>query len=170
LFVIADISRVWVLSRAYERDLKTIQVGVPATVTVKAFPDERWEGKVDYVSPMLDEHTRTAEVRVELENDKGLLRPGMFGIVSPENSHSGEKHEALAVPTSALQRDGESWVAFVPKTKNSFERRLVTVGTRGIEFVEVLSGLGVGEQVVSAGTFILKSEAAKHEMGGGHSH
>jgi cobalt-zinc-cadmium efflux system membrane fusion protein len=172
LFVIADIDPVWVVARAYESELGLVRVGMTSTVRVKAYPDRTWEGTIGYVSPTLDERSRTAEVRVELPNPDGALKPGMFATLAPTEPEpeAGAAPAPLAVPSSAIQRDGERFLVFVPKRENEYEVRSVTVGKRGAEYVEILGGLEDGEPIVVQGTFILKSEAAKHEMGGGHSH
>ncbi len=173
LFVIADIDTVWVVGRAYESDLASVQLEASALVRVKAYPERTWQGIISYISPTLDERTRTAEVRVELENHDAALKPGMFATLMPTSAGASKDHKAsatLAVPTGAVQRDGQRFLAFVAKGAGRFEPRQLTIGKRGAEYVEVLSGLSEGEPVVVEGTFILKSEAAKHELGGGHSH
>lgn len=170
LFVIASIDPVWVIGRAYESDLARVQVGALAIVSVKAYPERSWKGAISYISPTLDERTRTAEVRVELENADGVLKPGMFATIVPDTAAKTQARLPLAVPVSAVQRDGERDLAFVAKDTLRFEPRVLTLGKRGIDYVEVVSGLSEGEAVVVEGTFILKSEAAKHELGGGHSH
>jgi cobalt-zinc-cadmium efflux system membrane fusion protein len=170
LFVIASIDPVWVIGRAYESDLARVQTGGLAIVSVKAYPERTWKGTISYVSPTLDERTRTAEVRVELENPDSVLKPGMFATIVPDAAQKTQGHSPLSVPVSAVQRDGERDLAFVAKDARRFEPRVLTLGKRGLDYVEVLSGLSEGEAVVVEGTFILKSEAAKHELGGGHSH
>ena len=172
LFVIADIDPVWIIGRAYESDLARVHPGMSATVEVKAYPARTWEGSISYVSPTLDERTRTADVRIELENADAALKPGMFATVIPQAAElpGGETPLSLAVPTGAVQRDGGRMLAFVAKDDHRFEVRELKLGKRGTKYVEVLDGLAEGEPVVVEGTFVLKSEAAKHRMGGGHSH
>ncbi len=172
LFVIADIDPVWVVGRAYESDLPHVRAGDSALVRVKTYPERTWEGIIAYVAPTLDERTRTAEVRVELPNHDGRLKPGMFATIVPADApgDAASGPLPLAVPSGAVQRDGERFLAFVARGENRFEPRVLTLGRQGMGFVEILSGLEEGEPVVVEGTFILKSEAAKHEMGGGHSH
>lgn len=169
LFTIANIDRVWVIGRAYESDLALVHVGAAASVRVQAYPGRSWDGSVSYVSPTLSEQTRTAEVRVELENSDGALKPGMFATVLPADQlgDAGAAGITLAVPAGAAQRDGDRSIAFVARDKNHFERRIVTLGKRGADYVEIVDGLREGEPVVVEGAFILKSEAAKHLMGEG---
>jgi cobalt-zinc-cadmium efflux system membrane fusion protein len=82
LFVIANLSRVWVVGRVYEQDVSAARVGAPAVVSLQAYPGRTWEGEVDYVASTLDADTRTLPIRVELDNSEGILRPGLFGRIS----------------------------------------------------------------------------------------
>jgi hypothetical protein len=111
-------------------------------------------------------------VRVELANPDGVLKPGMFATIVPSEAvaQDAETQLTLAVPGSALQRDGRRFFVFVQTDERTFEQRAVTVSVRSVAFVAVSTGLVEGETVVVEGAFILKSEAAKHRMGGGHSH
>ncbi|HEY6724372.1 MAG TPA: efflux RND transporter periplasmic adaptor subunit [Polyangiaceae bacterium] len=172
LFVIANIDPVWVVGRAYESDLPLLQKSEGALVQLKSYPERSWQGSISYIAPTLDERTRTAEVRVELENPDLVLKPGMFATIIPTDPADAvaERSASLAVPVSAVQRDGNQSLAFVAKDARRFEPRVLRLGKRGVDYVEVLAGLREGELVVTEGTFILKSEAAKHELGGGHSH
>lgn len=172
LFVIANIDPVWVVGRAYESDLPLLQKAKSAVIQVKSYPERRWQGSISYIAPTLDERTRTAEVRVELDNADLVLKPGMFATIIPADSSDtpADRGANLCVPVGAVQRDGEHNLAFVAKDERRFEPRELTLGKRGVDCVEVLEGLKEGESVVVEGTFILKSEAAKHELGGGHSH
>lgn len=170
LFVIANVDPVWVIGRAYESDLARVHAGTPAQVRVKAHGERTWEGTVGYVAPTLDERTRTAEVRVELENPDRALKPGMFASIVLIEGAPDAGTKALAVPHGAVQRDGERSMGFVARDDHRFEPRLLKLGKRGAEYVEVLEGLREGESVVVEGTFILRSEAEKHDLGGGHRH
>lgn len=172
LFVIANIDPVWVVGRAYESDLPLLHKSEGAVVQLKSYPERSWKGSISYIAPTLDERTRTAEVRVELDNPDLVLKPGMFASIVPTSPADDVAGPAttLAVPVSAVQRDGKQSLAFVAKDSRRFEPRVLRLGKRGVEYVEVLEGLTEGEPVVVEGTFILKSEAAKHELGGGHSH
>jgi len=115
---------------------------------------------------VLDHATRTATARVILEND-GSYQPGLFvtGRVAVER-----KEADVSIPTSALVREGRGWVVYVRAGPDRFERRAVTVSRRGIERSAIDAGLEAGEAVVADGAFLVKSAAARGEMGGGHSH
>lgn len=173
LFTVADLSHVWIWIDVYERDLARVHLEDDVAVKVDAFPDHTFEGKVTYIRNQVDPDTRTARARLDVTNTDDHLRPGMFATVTVTDPHAASGQTAprtMVVPSSALQRDGEEEVAFVRTGENRYERRAITAGRRTDAYTEVVDGLSAGESVVVEGTFLLKSEAAKHEMGGGHSH
>jgi len=172
LYKIADLSDVWVMGRAYERDIRFLKPGQKATVRIDAFPEERFEGQVDYVASQLDTDSRTVQIRVVLENLKKRLRAGMFGtvIIHATTGADAANRKGLLVPSAALQRMTDGFVVF--RIVEPGEYQLVPVEVRGKnrEFAEVTGELSVGDQVVVGDTFVLKSEAGKGEMGEGHEH
>ena len=91
-------------------------------------------------------------------------------VTDPHVADGEPGSQTLVVPSGAIQRDGDEYVAFIPVGERRYERRAVRLGRRTDAHVEVIDGLSAGESVVVEGTFFLKSEAAKHRMGGGHSH
>jgi len=167
LFVIANLSRVWVVGRVYEQDVAAARVGAPAVVSLQAYPERTWEGEVGYVASTLDTDTRTLPIRVELDNPEGILRPGLFGRISlsPPGDDGGS---VLAIPQSAVQRlDGQSLV-FVPGEKEGVFRPIfVSLGARAGGKVEIRDGLVDGDQVVTAGAFTLKSELLRGQLSEG---
>ncbi len=171
-FVIADLSEVWVMGRVYEQELSQVSEGMAADVALIAYPGRTWRGAVDYVSSTLDEDTRTVSIRVVLDNDEGLLRPGLFGTIaigpSGESEGSGE---VLSIPDTALSTVGDRTVVFVTgDEEGSFVPRDVVPGQRAHGLVEIREGLKVGEPVVTGGAFVLKSELLKGSIGEGHAH
>lgn len=173
LLVVADTSTLWVLVDVPEMRLKDVAVGATARITLAAFPGESFEGKVSFISADLNEGTRTAQIRVEVDNAKGLLRPGMFAqaeIIGADTSADGGKSTAvLAVPESAIQTIEGKPVVFVPFTEkpDTFLKRPVTVGAAVGGMLPVIYGLREGETIVVAASFILKAQlgksSAKHE-------
>ncbi|MBL8765282.1 MAG: efflux RND transporter periplasmic adaptor subunit [Phycisphaerae bacterium] len=173
LLVVADTSRLWVLVDVPEMRLKDVAVGSAARISVAAFPGESFEGSVSFISADLNEATRTAQVRVEVDNAQGTLRPGLFAraeiIGASSGSEGGTSAGVLAVPESAIQMIEGKPVVFVPFTEkaNTFLKRPVTVGEAVGGMLPVLYGLREGEPIVIAATFILKAElgksSAKHE-------
>jgi len=164
-FVVADLGSVWVNLTVYQKDLPSVRVGQSVRVSPGKGLSEK-TGTVSYVSPLVEEATRTATARVVLENEKGALRPGLFVtavIVS-------EKLEvALAVPKTALTEIDGKTVVFV-QTDGGFVPRDVKTGRSDEKLVEISEGLSLGENYVAAGTFSLKSELEKEAFGDGHSH
>ncbi|MFN7020026.1 MAG: efflux RND transporter periplasmic adaptor subunit [Phycisphaerales bacterium] len=173
LLVVADTSRLWVLVDVPEMRLRDVAIGSTARITVAAFPGESFEGTVSFISADLNEATRTAQVRVEVDNAKGLLRPGLFAraeiIGATSGAEGGKSAGVLAVPESAIQMIEGKTVVFVPFTEkpNTFLKRPVTVGEAVGGMLPVFYGLREGEPIVIAATFILKAElgksSAKHE-------
>jgi len=165
LFTIADPTVVWVQLQVFPGDLGRVRVGdLVEVLTPDATSGAR--GEISFVAPVLDHATRTATARVVLEND-GTYRPGLFvtGRVAVER-----EEVAVSIPTSALVRQERGWIVFVRAGPDVFELRSVTVSRRGIERSAVETGLDVGEAVVVDGAFLVKSAAARSEMGGGHGH
>jgi cobalt-zinc-cadmium efflux system membrane fusion protein len=173
VFTVADLGRLWIWIDVYERNLARIHPGDVVTVVTEAYPGRTFQGAVTYIRDQVDPDTRTARARIDIENPDGALKPGMFAevmVTDPHAKDGGAVVQSLAVPPSAVQRDGEKLIAFVQEGERRYERREVRVGMRTEQYVEVLEGLAAGEPVVVDGAFVLKSEAAKEEMGGGHSH
>jgi cobalt-zinc-cadmium efflux system membrane fusion protein len=154
LFEIADLSRVWVQAEVYEKDLGHIRVGQTALISVDTYPDQKFSGKMTYISDVLDAQTRTVKVRCEVPNPGIKLKLDMFASVSLPTMFS---KRALAVPTSAIQQVETKTVVFVQKAPTKFEAREVKIGQTVDGNTEVLSGLHDGEPVVKTGAFHLKS-------------
>ena len=174
LAVVADLRTVWVLAEVPEARVGEVAVGARAHVRLASAPDNAIEGAVSYIAPSLDPATRTGRVRIEVPNDAGALRPGMFARVEiaagpPAGAANGQ---SVVVPEAAVQTVEGRPAVFVPVKgePNTFQKRPVTVGRPAGGMVPVLSGLREGEGVVVAGTFILKAELGKAEAGHGHEH
>ena len=162
LFRLSDLSSLWVTANVYEKDISKIQRGQRVQIKVSSFPNKIFPGTVEAVNDVLDETTRTFKVRILVDNTSGDLKPEMFC----ECLFRGEiSKKMLAIPSSALQNiEGEN-IVFVAQGSNSFEKRLVKTGPELSSYVEILEGLKVGEEVVTEGSFVLKSELLKGEMG-----
>jgi len=155
LYRVADLSVVWVEADVYERELSAVRRGAMATITVDAYPKERFAGRAIYVYPYLDEKTRTNKVRFEFANRAGRLKPGMYASV--ELRAAGGM--ALTVPTNAVLDSGQEQIVFVAQGDGIFEPRKVKVGRRAGDSVEILEGLKDGEQVATGAAFFLDSES-----------
>ncbi len=170
LFRLADLSSVWVEAEVAEQDQALVHLGRPASVAVDAYPGEEFRGHVSFISPVLNKDTRTVQVRVELTNRDGRLRPAMFAHV--EMSAPGAA-PVLSIPQSAVIDTGTRQVAIVQVAPGRFAPREVALGARNADYVEVQEGLAEGEQVVTRANFLLDAEsnlkaalgAAPHQHG-----
>jgi len=157
LMQVVDESHVWVEVKIPESLLSVIRIGQSASVTPKG-AKSHFSGAVINIHHQLDRVTRTAGVRLQIQNSGDLLHPGMF--VSAEiATGSGEK--ALLLPEQAIQRQGSELIVFVEEEPGHFERREVTVGKVNMGLLPILTGIKAGEPVVVKGAFVLASELAK---------
>lgn len=170
LFTITNLSSVWVSIDLYQKDVRKVHKDQPVEATCDSYPGRVFKGRVTYVGKVLVEETRTLEARVELDNKAGLLKPGMYVTANIADNEDEHAKEMIAVPLSSIQRVGEVPVVFVSKAPGVYERRGVTVGQRYGDWQEILVGLEAGEMVVTEGSFTLKSELLRSQMGHGHSH
>ncbi len=195
-FVLADISQLWVmvdvrredanrLARDQEvlfvpdgaREDRNEEAGLYASTlsllsagclpTALSLLPERVEfavGKVDWISSEVDEKTRTVRVRAVIPNQQHRLRPHTFGNgwITIRSSPA-----ALVVPNTAIQADGPYQFVFVQRDAQTFEPRLVQTGIKDDKFTEILSGVSMGEKVVTTGSYVLKSEMFRDRLGGG---
>jgi cobalt-zinc-cadmium efflux system membrane fusion protein len=168
LFVVADLSHVWIVAQAFERDAVNVRAGSVAHVILAALPGREFDGRVSLVGRQVDEGSRTLPIRIELPNPSGVLRPGMSTSARLEVAGTGRM--ILTVPAAALQRVGDRWLVFVPKAEYEYEMRPVGRGRDLGNDVEVVSGLRAGETVVVEGAFLLKAEAEKRSGGGDEHH
>ena len=160
LFTIADLSSVWVETNLYDQDIGMVAVGASATVSVSAYPDQRFAGKLTYISSLLDKDTRTAKARIEALNPDGRLRPGMFADVLIEKV---SKHPELRVPETALVLLQGQMTAFVAEG-DGFEPRPVETGARSGDEIVIKSGLEPGDAVVVSGAYALKARLLKSQI------
>jgi Cu(I)/Ag(I) efflux system membrane fusion protein len=164
LYEIADLSHVWVLADVYESELQNVRAGDTAQVRVGG---QALAGRITFIGPVIAAQTRTASVRVELENPNGLLRPDMFAEVILRQQGG----RAVAVPDSAVMNTGTRSVVFVARGNGTFEPRQVTTGAKVDGFYEIRSGVQAGERVVVDANFLVDSESrlksALSQMNGG---
>jgi cobalt-zinc-cadmium efflux system membrane fusion protein len=163
---VADLSTLWIILNIYEKDIARVRVGQEAAVRVDAHPGKAFEGRLTYIGAALDEGTRTVEGRVEIDNASEALKPGMFATVTVIERDPGAARQALTVPAAAVQKVGTSFVVFVREGETRFERRDIVTGEETAGEVAVIAGLKEGEEVVTEGSFVLKSELLKGEMEG----
>ena len=127
-----------------------------------AYPDEKFHGKIVLVGNRVEADSRTLEVRIEVANANGKLKPGMFADVEIVTTIW---RDALLIPDTALQTQGDDQIVFVTLDDYRFEKRVVKAGMEQRGRVAVLEGVKQGEKVVTEGSFVLKSEMLKDELG-----
>lgn len=157
LYRIADLTHVWIIAEVAEADLPGIEVGAPAFVSLRAYPVEPFEGRVTFIYPDIKPETRTARVRIELPNPQGRLKIDMYADVIFQTG--ADKESVIAVPASSVIDSGTRQVVLIAKGDGRFEPRPVTLGRRGDGYVEVLSGVTKGEEVVTSATFLIDAES-----------
>lgn len=166
LFTIGNLSTVWVIASVPEAQIAQVHVGTPVEITATALGDARSQGRVAYIDQQLNEDTRTARVRIEMPNPGERLKTGMFVQVGFQAGAPAEGQE-LVIKSEALQRIGDRTVVFIPKEQEpgAFEVREVQVGAESKGYTRVLAGLEVGQKVVTKGSFTLKTQMMKGELG-----
>jgi cobalt-zinc-cadmium efflux system membrane fusion protein len=166
LYTIADVSKLWIELAVPTGDLELVREGQTVEI-VKSAPGRSGQtGRIMFVSPLLDPETRSARVIAELDNARGLWRPGTYVTTAVV---LGDAPLELRLPRSAVQTiDGEP-VVFV-QSDDGFERRDVRIGREDGTMVEILAGVAPGEPVAVRNTFLLKAELGKTEAGQGHAH
>ena len=155
LFEIADFTRMWFMFTAYERDLPSIRVGQVVEVKTPSLPGETLKARVGFISPNLDEATRSARVRVVLENPERRIKNNTFA----EGMLEADAPEVLAIPRTAVLWPGTQPRVYIEKEPSCYVRRMVKLGRAGDEDWEVLDGLKEGERVVRTGSLLVDSQA-----------
>jgi cobalt-zinc-cadmium efflux system membrane fusion protein len=161
LFTVADLSDVWVVGNVPEKDVQYIRKDQKVDVIVSAYPHAVIPGTITYIGDVLDPATRTMRLRVTVPNPGLLLKPEMFAIV---RVYAASAPDALTVPVEAVQNSPTGKIVFVRRGTSDFEVRTVRVGPEQGEVVTVLEGVSDGEQVVTRGSFALKSEMERHKI------
>jgi len=163
LFVISDLNTLWVTADIYEKDLALIQPGEEVTVQAAAWPDEEFRGRIDYVGDTVDPNSRTIKVRLTVDNHNLRLKPEMFVTATV---HTSGTTTVLTVPIAAVHGEGSGQpYVFVGANGNRFTRRPVTLGAKVNDRVAVVDGLSPQDQVVTAGSILLKAEADRQTNG-----
>lgn len=154
LFVIADLSRVWLQGDVYQKDIAKIRVGQTALVTVDTYPGEHFSGRVTHLSDVLDPDSRTAKVRCEVVNPGTRLKVQMFASLALPIS---APRSVLAVPSESVQDIDGTPTVFVRVDEEHFSARPIRVGATVGRWIEVSEGVEVGQEVVTKGALMLKS-------------
>lgn len=158
MYVICDLSTIWVIAAVNEEFLSKVHPGMWARVKVQAYPERAFSGRVTKIDEKLDAETRTVQVRVEVDNRHGLLKPEMYAGVELD---AGGSEEGLFVPQVAVQDVNGQSTVFVEKSPGRFEARPVELGQTLEGLIQIRGGLKAGERVAGEGSFILKSQLMK---------
>lgn len=161
IYTISDPTDLWVLAEIKERDIGSVKVGQEASFTVIAYPGETFRGKVTRIGNQVEAESRTVEARIETNNVEKKLKPGMFADVEITTTVI---EDALVIPESAVQSEQENQIVFIALGGGRFEKRVVKTGLQQGGLFQVLEGAKAGEQLVTEGSFILKSEMLKSEL------
>jgi cobalt-zinc-cadmium efflux system membrane fusion protein len=156
LFVIADLAQMWMLANVYETDVPWIKVGQPVEVRVMAYPEEVFKATITYIGAAVDPATHRVDVRAVVDNPAQKLKPEMFATFRII-THADRQY--LAVPLSAVVRDGDKTSVWVAQPEYQFVRREVKLGLEQNGYGQILSGLQAGEQVATEGGLLLGSAA-----------
>jgi multidrug efflux pump subunit AcrA (membrane-fusion protein) len=162
IYTISDPTDLWVLAEIRERDIGAIRLGQEAVFTVLAYPGEAFHGRVVLLGNRVETESRTLEVRIAVSNTDGRLKPGMFADVEISTTAI---NDVLVIPDTALQSLEDELIVFVALSDTKFEKRAIKIGLEQRGRMQILEGLKEGERVVTEGSFVLKSELLKGELG-----
>lgn len=161
LMKITNLSTVWVIAQVYEKDLGQMRAGSGASVTTDAYPGRLFRGQVTYIDPGINTDTRTAQVRIEIENPGQILKIGQYVNVAFGSMGTAEK-TAPVIPSAAVQNINNRQTVFVATDNpNVFALKPVRLGTENNGQYVVLEGLNVGDKIVTEGSFLLRAEWLK---------
>ncbi len=164
LYVVADLSKVWVQAKVFEYELPHVALGMPVSVSFASLPLHQLTGRVVFIDPVVDERSRSVQVRIELRNSAGQLRPGMFGDVTITHAMG----TGLTVPASAVIRTGERDIAFRAVAADRFVPVQVKINpVRFADRFQILEGLQAGDTVVTSANFLIDSESRLEAGAGG---
>ena len=163
MFVIADLSSVWVVADIPEQGAGLVRVGDPAAAEVAALPGSRLHGRLTFVSPTVNPETRTVRARMDLSNTERVFKPAMLANVLIE----GRPQKRLVIPAAAVVREDNRDYVFVESGREAWRLRPVTLGTEHEGRRVLLEGLREGEKIVVEGAFHLNNERKRRALGGG---
>ena len=161
LFELVNLNRLWLVFDAYEKDLEKLKLGQSISFTTRAYPDRTFESKISYIDPLIDPDTRVAQVRAEVNNSSGLLKPEMF-IEGKVQAKVKNNNEALSVPKSAVLWTGKRSVVYIKLPDSevpSFQYQEVELGKSLGDKFEILEGLNPGDEIVVHGSFVIDASA-----------
>lgn len=162
LFEISDLTSVWMVAAVNEEHIGKLRIGLPVRVTVQAYPDSPFLGRITRFGDRLDPDTRTVPVRVELGSAGGRLKPEMYATAEIQ---LGSSEPTLFVPHQAVQQVNGQPAVFIERESGHFEARLVQPGRELDGQIQIVEGVRTGERVVIRGSYVLKSQMLKGSLG-----
>ncbi|HMV41242.1 MAG TPA: efflux RND transporter periplasmic adaptor subunit [Leptospiraceae bacterium] len=162
LFVVADLRKLWVLLDVYEKDLNSVKIGAEATIKTLGDKQEVVKAYVAHVSEVIDQIKHTAEIRLEVDNAESKLKPGQTISATVKDLSSAAKARKIqVVPSEAVHKIEGKTIVFAANDDGSFEVLDVTTGDTIDDDIEIKSGIPQNKNIVSTGSFVLKSEYLK---------
>jgi Cu(I)/Ag(I) efflux system membrane fusion protein len=160
LYMIADLSKIWVYADIYEYELPWVKVGDPVEMRLAGIPGRVFKGHLAFIYPYAEAKTRTIKVRLVFDNAELLLKPDLFAEVT---IYAGKQVDAVVIPAEAVVRSGAKTQVFIARGGGKFEPRQITTGLSSNDDIAVLDGLTAGEEVVTSAQFLIDSESKLHE-------
>ena len=160
LYMIADLSTVWVYAEIYEYELPWVKEGDPVHMRLAGVPGRTFRGRLAFIYPYAEAKTRTIKVRLVFDNADLLLKPDMFAEVTIQ---AGKQLDAVVIPSEAVIRSGAQTQVLVVRGPGKFEPRRVTTGLSSNDDIAIIDGLNAGEEVVTSAQFLIDSESKLNE-------
>jgi membrane fusion protein, heavy metal efflux system len=157
LYVVSDLKKLTLLMEVFEVNLSKIKLGQKLSVSVPAYPGVVFPATVQYIAQILDENTRTVQIRCDLPNVDGRLLPGMYATI---NVNSDPEDQAIVIPLTAVFTEGDADYVFIALENHHYKQRLVNIGLRLKDKAIITDGLQANEQVVIEGALTLRAEEA----------
>ena len=161
IYMIADLTKVWVYANIYEYELPWVKKGDPVEMHLAGIPGKTFKGHLAYIYPYAEAKTRTIKVRLVFDNPDLLLKPEMFAEVT---IYAGKQPNVIVIPSEAVIRSGSRNQVFVVRAPGKFEPRPVKLGLSSEGKVVILEGINVGEEVVTSAQFLIDSESKLREV------
>ena len=158
LFNLADLSTIWLVGYAFEKDSSNLHLGEAVTGTLEE-ESGTINGVLSYVSPILDSTTKTLEVRADISNKDFKIKPNMYAEMFVNTGIAS----VLAIPSDAVEKYGDFYFAYVKVNPHTYEERKVEIGKKNDKYTEIISGIEAGEEVVTKGSFELLGESIKKQ-------
>jgi len=157
LYKLVDISKIWAMANIYQEDLSFVKTGMTAEISVAAIPATIFTGKVTFISPVLDDISRTAKVRIEIPNTRNfILKPQMFATVAIKSNIT---NTVLSIPEQAVIRSGTRSIVIIALGNGYFKPQEIKTGTAADGYIEVIDGLENGTEIVTSSQFLIDSES-----------